>query len=101
MPNDLNRLAYRLERELPAHYHDIAAQDIAAAAQVGLTAARRAAPVRTGALRASITAYVQPNRVVLSSPLPYAGAQERRRGYLKAGFNAALESLTQAGYAWQ
>ena len=96
--SDIKNLSRRIERDMPRRFRAAAADDLAAAAQAGLTAARRQAPVRTGALRRSIVAYVQPTRVVLESPLPYAGIQEKRHRYLRTGFSAAITTLQERGY---
>ena len=74
------------------------AADLANAADAGLRAARDVVPVDTGELRDSLVVEQTDGGFTIGSPLPYAGVNEARRGFIKAGFDAAIAHLRANGY---
>ena len=92
----------RIAAPLRARTNEIKARaesDVQNAARVGQDAARRAAPVDTGRLRQSITLRrISDSESVIESTLPYAAIQERRRGFMERGADAAHAELKGKGY---
>jgi len=86
-----------LERDLRER-ESAARADMDAAARTAQRTAQRLAPVDTGNLRRSIRIDEHGNRVVVVSELPYAGIQERRRGYMRRGAIAGDMELIRRGY---
>ena len=73
-------------------------EDIAEAAKIVQTTAKATAPVRTGALRASIAKRVEPNRALVFTGLYYAIYQEPRRRFMRKGVEDAKSYFRRRGY---
>lgn len=57
---------------------------------------RQQCPKDSGKLAASIEVTVQGDRLVASSPLPYAGIQNARSGFARKGLVAARDDIARA-----
>ena len=93
----LTELAQRFQA-IPDDLADLNRTDLKQAAGVGLTAARRAAPVKTGALRDSIQTSVTGDGITIWSNIAYAGIQDARYGFMAKGGSEAVHELRQIGY---
>ena len=86
-------------RRLAADFRSQTDAALTYAAQKALSAARDAVPVRTGALRASLSLRREGKSAVLSARRPYALYVEMKKPYLRpAGKAAGLSDAVKQAY---